>query len=226
MDKPVIQAEKLTKTYRLYAEDVHAVQDVDLTVNAGEFVCIMGPSGSGKTTLLDMIGCLDSITSGSLTVLGHEVSNMKEHQLAGIRRGKIGFVFQDFSLIPSLTALENLELAMYLARAGSTNGRAADLLERMGLGHRRNHLPRQLSGGEKQRVAIARALTTNPSILLADEPTGHLDAKNSQEIFNLLSKLNAEQGLTIVLVTHDERLGKMAQRSLYIEDGRLKSRTQ
>ena len=221
MDTPIIQAEQLTKTYTLYAEDIHAVQGVDLTVHEGEFVCIMGPSGSGKTTLLDMIGCLDSVTSGRLTVLGHEVSSLKENQLVNIRRGNIGFVFQDFSLIPSLTALENLQLALRLAGKKSSNGTAKELLEQMGLGHRQKHLPRQMSGGEKQRVAIARALTTGPRILLADEPTGHLDAKNSKEIFDLLQKLNREQGITIVTVTHDERLGRLAQRSLFIEDGQL-----
>jgi ABC-type lipoprotein export system ATPase subunit len=221
MSKLIVKAEKLTKVYKLLAEDIKAVNAIDLEINSGEFVSIMGPSGSGKTTLLDMIGCLDSITSGRLEILGKDVSKMKENKLVNLRRGKIGFVFQDFSLIPTLTALENVQLASYFAGNSLNTQKSMAFLEKVGLGHRFNHLPKQLSGGEKQRVAIARALAIEPEFLLADEPTGHLDTENSQEILNLFKQLNQKEGLSIIVATHDQKLGSQTKRTIYLQDGKV-----
>jgi len=223
MNELVVKAEKLTKVYKLFAEDIVAVNNVDLEISSGEFVSVMGPSGSGKTTLLDMIGCLDGITSGRLEILGEDVSMMKESRLVNVRRGKIGFIFQDFSLILSLTALENLQLASYFAGNSHRRQKLIALLEKIGLGHRVNHLPKQLSGGEKQRVAIARALAMEPKFLLADEPTGHLDTENSQEILNVFKRLNQEEGLTIIVATHDQKLGSQTKRTIYLRDGKIVS---
>ena len=220
MSDLIVKAEKLTKVYKLFAEEIAAVNNVDLEISSGEFVSIMGPSGSGKTTLLDMIGCLDGITSGRLEILGNDVSTMTESRLVNIRRGKIGFIFQDFSLIPSLTAIENIQLTLYFAGIQKETKESVKLLERVGLGHRVNHLPKQLSGGEKQRVAIARALATEPKFLLADEPTGHLDTGNSQEILNVFKELN-EEGLTIIVATHDAKLGSQTTRTIYLQDGKI-----
>jgi putative ABC transport system ATP-binding protein len=223
MNELIVKAKNLTKVYKLFAEDVVAVNNVDLEIGSGEFVSIMGPSGSGKTTLLDMIGCLDSITSGRLEILGNDVSKTKESKLVDIRRGTIGFIFQDFSLIPSLTALENIQLTLYFAGIKQKTQKSVDLLKKVGLGHRINHLPKQLSGGEKQRVAIARALATEPKFLLADEPTGHLDTENSQEIFKVLKQLNKEKGLTVIVATHNTELGLQAKRVIYLRDGKIVS---
>ena len=178
-------------------------------------------SSLGKTTLLDMIGCLDGITSGHLEILGKDVSAMKESRLVGIRRGNIGFIFQDFSLIPTLTALENVQIASYFVDNSPKTRKLNVFLEKVGLGHRVNHLPKQLSGGEKQRVAIARALATEPKFLLADEPTGHLDTENSQEILNVFKQLNQDEGLTIIVATHDAKLGSQAKRTIYLRDGKI-----
>ena len=221
MRELIVKAEKLTKVYKLFAEEIAAVNNVDLEISSGEFVSIMGPSGSGKTTLLDMIGCLDSITSGQLEILGKDVSVLKESRLVGIRRGNIGFIFQDFSLIPTLTALENVQLASYFAGNSQKTQKLTVFLEKVGLGHRVNHLPKQMSGGEKQRVAIARALATKPKFLLADEPTGHLDTENSQEILNVFKQLNQEEGLTIIVATHDAKLGSQTTRTIYLQDGKI-----
>ena len=223
MNELIVKAKNLTKVYKLFAEDVVAVNNIDLEIGSGEFVSIMGPSGSGKTTLLDIIGCLDSITSGRLEILGHDVSKTKEGRLVDIRRGTIGFIFQDFSLIPSLTALENIQLTLYFAGMKQEMQKSINLLKKVGLGHRINHLPRQLSGGEKQRVAIARALATEPKFLLADEPTGHLDTENSQEIFDIFKQLNQEKGLTVIVATHDAELGLKAGRVIYLKDGKIVS---
>lgn len=220
MGELIVKAEKLTKVYKLSAEEIAAVNNVDLEISSGEFVSIMGPSGSGKTTLLDMVGCLDSITSGQLEILGNDVSKMKESRLVNIRRRKIGFIFQDFSLIPSLTALENIQLTLYFAGIQKKPKESIRLLEKVSLAHRVNHLPKQLSGGEKQRVAIARALATEPKFLLADEPTGHLDIENSQEILSIFKQLN-EEGLTIIMATHNQKLGLQAKRIIYLVDGRI-----
>ncbi len=221
MNNTIVKAEKLTKAYKLFAEEIVAVDAVDLEITAGEFVSIMGPSGSGKTTLLDMIGCLDSITSGTLRILGEDVSNTPESKLVKTRRGNIGFIFQDYSLIPSLTALENLQLALFFAGQKTDRKKCLEMLERVHLGHRSRHLPKQMSGGEQQRVAVARALVTQPRFLLADEPTGHLDTKTSQTIFGLLKEINAEQGLTIILATHDASIGLETQRTIILKDGKI-----
>ena len=223
MNELIVKTEKLTKIYKLFAEEIFAVNGVDLEISSGEFVSIMGPSGSGKTTLLDMIGCLDSVTSGRLEILGTDVSKMRESKLVNIRRGKIGFIFQDFSLIPTLTALENLQLTLYFAGLRREKQKLIGLLEKVGLGNRVNHLPRQLSGGEKQRVAIARALAAQPKFLLADEPTGHLDTENSQEILNVFKQLNQQDGLTIIVATHDTKLGSQTKRTIYLQDGKIVS---
>ncbi|HQP09861.1 MAG TPA: ABC transporter ATP-binding protein [Candidatus Omnitrophota bacterium] len=220
MNPTVITARGIKKIYRLPAEDIYAVNHIDLEIRRGDYVALMGPSGSGKTTLLDILGCMDSPTQGDLTVLGHDVSGKKEGRLVHVRRGNIGFVFQDFLLIPTLTALENVEMPLYFARKPIEREKCVGILKKVGLGHRIDHLPKQMSGGEKQRVAIARALVASPAILIADEPTGNLDSKNSQEIFEVLRKLN-DEGLTIIVATHDEQLGKQAQRVIHLTDGKI-----
>lgn len=223
MSELVVKAQGLTKVYKLFAEEIAAVNNIDLEIRAGEFVSIIGPSGSGKTTLLDLIGCLDGITAGRLEILGTDVSHLNESRLVKVRRGQIGFIFQDFSLIPTLTALENVQLASYFAGNGQAKDTLREALEKVGLGHRINHLPKQLSGGEKQRVAIARALVTRPKFLLADEPTGHLDTENSQQIVEVFKRLNEEEGLTIIIATHDARIGAQTGRVIYLQDGRIAS---
>jgi putative ABC transport system ATP-binding protein len=220
----VIKANKLTKVYKLLVEEIYAVRDVDLEVAEGDFVAIMGPSGSGKTTLLDSLGCLTTITSGSLNILGKDVSQANENTLVSIRRKSLGFVFQDFLLIPTLTAIENVQLPLLFARMPQQARQATELLERVGLGKRINHLPKELSGGEKQRVAIARSLITSPKIIFADEPTGNLDTKSSEEIFSLLVDLNKKENLTVILTTHNPKLGSLAERVIYLKDGRIVSR--
>ncbi|MDI6808681.1 MAG: ABC transporter ATP-binding protein [Candidatus Eisenbacteria bacterium] len=219
MNETLIRAERITKVYRLPAEEIKAVRDIDLEIRAGEFVAIMGPSGSGKTTLLDILGCLDKISGGKLQVLGKDVSNIPENSLVNVRRRNIGFVFQEFLLIPTLTALENVELPLLFARSPQEREKAKSVLEKVGLGHRINHLPKELSGGERQRVAIARALVTSPKLLLADEPTGNLDTKSGQEIFDIFRDLNQKDGLTIVVTTHNNKLGSQANRIIYLKDG-------
>ena len=181
----------------------------------------MGPSGAGKTTLLNLIGCLDGPTSGSLSVLDRELSRLKERQLVLLRRKNIGFVFQDFFLVSSLTALENVQLPMTFARMRHDNGKAADLLERVGLSHRLDHRPHELSGGEMQRVAIARALATSPQILLADEPSGNIDTKTARSIFSLFRRFNEEEGVTVLVATHNARLAHAADRIVHLVDGRI-----
>jgi putative ABC transport system ATP-binding protein len=224
MNEVLISAEKVSKTYKLPAEEVRAVRNIDLQVRAGEFVAIMGPSGSGKTTLLDILGCLDRISSGRLQVLGKDVSGVKENSLVNMRRRNIGFVFQEFLLIPTLTAVENVELPLLFSGLPQGREKAELILYKLGLGKRINHLPRELSGGERQRVAIARALVTSPKLLLADEPTGNLDIRTGQQIFDILKELNREEGLTIVLTTHNNKLGSQAGRIIYLKDGGIVSR--
>jgi putative ABC transport system ATP-binding protein len=221
MNNTLIKAEVLTKTYRLYAEEVHAVRGVNFEIKTGEYVALMGPSGSGKTTLLDMIGCLDTITSGKLWIFDKNVSTISESRLANIRRGMIGFIFQDFSLIPSLTTLENVELARHFAGLKKDKRVSLDLIKEVGLGHRVNHLPKQMSGGEKQRAAIARALAVEPKVLLADEPTGHLDSDTAQGVFDLFARLNKEKDVTIIVATHNEQLGEQTRRTVHLRDGQI-----
>lgn len=221
MNKIIIKTEGLTKLYARGSEKIHAVDNVSLEIREGDFIALMGPSGSGKTTLLDLVGCLDSITSGSLEVFGHDVSRARESALTKLRRGKIGFIFQEFLLIPSLTVIENIELSMYFARLPQDRLKLKELLIKVGLGNRIDHLPKQLSGGERQRVAIARALAVSPKLLIADEPTGNLDTKNSQEIFDLFKKLNKEDSITIILATHNPALGSQADRTINLRDGKI-----
>ena len=221
MNNTLIKAKGLSKTYRLYAEEIHAVREADFEIAAGEYVALMGPSGSGKTTLLDLIGCLDRISAGKLWISGCDVSKLSESKLADIRRGLIGFIFQDFSLIPSLTTLENVELARYFANMPKNTERSRELIEEVGLSHRINHLPKQMSGGEKQRAAVARALAVEPKLLLADEPTGHLDTKTSQNIFDLFARLNEEKNVTIIVATHNENLGAQTRRTIKLRDGKI-----
>ena len=224
MKECMIKANKLTKVYKLLAEEIYAVRDVNLEVVEGDFIAIMGPSGSGKTTLLDSLGCLTTITNGSLSILGKDVSKAKENVLVSMRRKYLGFVFQDFLLIPTLTAIENVQLPLLFARMPQRAMQAKELLERVGLGKRINHLPKELSGGEKQRVAIARSLITSPKILFADEPTGNLDTKSGEDIFDLLADLNKKENLTVILTTHNSKLGSQAARVVYFKDGRIVSR--
>lgn len=224
MKKAVIKAERLTKVYIRGTEEVYAVNGINLDIDDGDFLALMGPSGSGKTTLLDLIGCLDNISSGRLEVFGKDVSKAKENNLVALRRGHIGFIFQEFLLIPSLTAIENVELSLYFARRPQERKRLLQLFEKVGLGHRVNHLPKEMSGGERQRVAIARALAVSPKFLIADEPTGNLDTRSSQEIFDIFKRINKDEGLTIILATHNPRLGSQADRIIYLKDGKIVSR--
>jgi len=217
----LIAAEKITKEYKLTAETIYAVRDLDLEVRRGDFIAIMGPSGSGKTTLLDILGCLDRISRGRLEVFGQDVSRARENTLVAMRRKNLGFIFQEFLLIPTLTALENVALPLQFARTTRPRKDLVALLEKVGLGHRVHHLPKQLSGGERQRVAVARALAISPQVLIADEPTGNLDTHNSQQIFDIFRQLNREENLTIVIATHDRNLGSQATSMIQMQDGML-----
>jgi putative ABC transport system ATP-binding protein len=218
----VIRTEELVKTYQMGAEQVNALRGVSFEVQYGEYVAIMGPSGSGKSTLMNLIGCLDTPTSGQYWLSGKLVSEMDDDELAYIRNKEIGFVFQTFNLLPRATALHNVELPLiYNGTNRSVRiDRAKLALERVGLGDRMHHKPNELSGGQRQRVAIARALVNSPSILLADEPTGNLDSQTSQEIMALFDDLH-EQGHTIILVTHEHDIASYAHRELQILDGRI-----
>jgi putative ABC transport system ATP-binding protein len=202
---------------------IQALRGIDLEVAHGEFVAIMGPSGSGKSTLMHILGCLDVPDAGSYRLNGQDITHMDSNQLATLRNHEIGFVFQNFNLLPRTSALENVETPLIYAGVGKSERRqqARAALERMGLGERLEHLPNQLSGGQAQRVAIARALVTQPSLLLADEPTGNVDTATSNEIMTLLDTLNRQEGLTIVLITHEHEVAAHAQRRLFLRDGRL-----
>jgi putative ABC transport system ATP-binding protein len=220
----VIRSVDLWKTYQMGAEEVHALRGVSFDVLHGEYVAIMGPSGSGKSTLMNLIGCLDTPSSGQYWLNGKLVSEMDDDELAYIRNKEIGFVFQTFNLLPRATALHNVELPLiYNGTPRTVRIEMAKLaLDRVGLGDRMNHKPNELSGGQRQRVAIARALVNNPSIILADEPTGNLDSATSQEIMSLFNQLHS-QGNTIILVTHESDIAKHAYRVLHILDGRINS---
>jgi len=204
-------------------QKVVALKNVNLRINKGEYIAVLGPSGSGKSTLLHMMGILDVPTSGKIYIEGREVSQLSEDERARIRGKKIGFVFQLFNLIPSLTALENAALPMmvYGVEKEERERRARELLEKLGLGERLNHKPSELSGGQRQRVAIARALANNPEVILADEPTGNLESKSGHEVVEIFTKLNKE-GKTVVVVTHDEDIAKHARRIIRIKDGEVK----
>lgn len=220
----LVEAIDLKKTYMLGKVPVEAVRGVNMKVEAGDFVSILGPSGSGKSTMLNLIGALDKPTSGKLLIDGVDISKLNDNQLTDLRR-RIGFVFQFFNLIPRLTALGNVELAMSIADVGKSERkqRAAKLLETVGLKDRINHKPAELSGGQQQRVAIARALANNPKFLLLDEPTGNIDSKTAAEVVGLLKKLNVENHVSIIMVTHDQNLAREANRTLEMFDGLLMS---
>jgi putative ABC transport system ATP-binding protein len=218
----LIEARELTKTYVMGAQTVHALRGVSLIVEAGEFVAIMGASGSGKSTLMNILGCLDQPSAGVYILAGEEVEIMTQDQLASIRNRRIGFVFQQFNLLPRTSALENVELPMVYAGVSPAQRRekAKTALARVGLGERGDHTPAELSGGQQQRVAIARALVNQPALILADEPTGALDTQTSNEIMLLLTELNA-QGMTVVIVTHEADIAAWAQRRLVFRDGQI-----
>ena len=225
MAAPLLQIRDLRKAYVLDGVTIQALRGIDLNVEAGEFVAILGPSGSGKSTLMHILGCLDVPDAGSYRLQGRDITQLDGNQLAALRNREIGFVFQNFNLLPRTSALENVETPLIYAGVGRTGRRqqARAQLERMGLGERLFHLPNQLSGGQAQRVAIARALVTQPSLLLADEPTGNVDTATSAEIMALLDALNREDGLTIVLITHEPEVAARAGRRLSLRDGRLEA---
>ena len=225
MAAPHIEIRDLRKAYALDGVEIEALRGIDLTVEAGELVAIMGPSGSGKSTLMHILGCLDVADSGSYRLRGEDVTRMSGDALARLRNREIGFVFQSFNLLPRTSALENVETPLIYAGVGKNerHERAREALERMGLGERLQHLPNQLSGGQQQRVAIARALVSRPSLLLADEPTGNVDTATSAEILSVLETLNRDDGLTIILITHEPDVARHAVRTLYVRDGRLEA---
>jgi putative ABC transport system ATP-binding protein len=223
MHNPLIQIQGLHKYYVMDGVQVHALRGIDLEVARGDFLAIMGPSGSGKSTLMHILGCLDTPDKGSYRLNGKDVTHMDSDALATLRNREIGFVFQSFNLLPRTTAIENVETPMIYAGINRKrrHERAAELLQRMGLGDRLYHLPSQLSGGQQQRVAIARALIISPALLLADEPTGNMDTRTSHEIMEIFCRLNREQGLTILLITHEPEIAARASRSLTLRDGLL-----
>lgn len=220
----IIKIRNISKQYNMGAEIVHALRDVSLDIDKNEYVAIMGPSGSGKSTLMNILGCLDTPTSGLYEFNGINVSRMNDNELALIRNKEIGFVFQTFNLLPRSDALHNVELPLIYAgvASGERKRRARKALEQVGLGDRITHKPNELSGGQRQRVAIARALVTNPSIILADEPTGNLDSKSGDEILALFGELH-QQGNTIIVVTHEEYVAEHARRILRLKDGLIES---
>jgi putative ABC transport system ATP-binding protein len=221
---PLIELRDVRKSYTLGEIEVHALQGVSLDVDRGEYLALMGPSGSGKTTLMNTLGCLDHPTSGSYRLEGDEVMDMSGDERAGLRNRKIGFVFQSFNLLSRTTAVENVELPLLYGsrfRGAKRRDRVRKLLHKVGLESRMDHHPSQLSGGQQQRVAIARALANEPAILLADEPTGNLDSRTSREVMGLFRQLNAEDGITVILVTHDQEVARHARRTVVLRDGRV-----
>lgn len=218
--QPVIQLHNIRKRYQIGEQEVLALRKIDLEIARGEYVALMGPSGSGKSTLMNVLGCLDTPTAGSYILNNAEVSQMSDDELSEIRNKEIGFVFQTFNLLPRLTALANVALPLVYAGYShkERNAKAAEALRSVGLGDRMDHRPNELSGGQRQRVAIARALVNNPSILLADEPTGNLDSKTSQEIMALFAEIH-DRGNTIILVTHEEDIARHARRIVRLRDG-------
>ena len=222
-NRPIYALRGVRRIYGDGGGEVQAVRDLDLQIQQGEFVVVVGPSGSGKTTLLQLLGALDRATSGEVSFEGRDLGRLRDGQLTALRLGTIGFIFQQFNLIPTLTALQNVEVALAPTRLGAAarHRRAQELLESVGLGARTDHLPSQLSGGEQQRVAIARALANEPHVLLADEPTGNLDTATGEAIMSLLESLSTERGHTVILITHDTEIAARAPRVLRMQDGRL-----
>ena len=223
-EKPIIRLQDVTRVYKVGVESIHALDGISLAVRENEYVAVMGASGSGKSTLMNVLGCLDRTTSGWYELDGQDTTKMSDAALARVRNERIGFVFQSFELLGQLSALKNVEMPLIYSKNGwwSRRKHAGSVLERVGLGDRMKHRPNQLSGGEKQRVAIARALVCNPSILLADEPTGNLDSKTSEGILKLFDRLHKE-GQTIIIVTHEEHVAQHAKRTIHMKDGRISS---
>ena len=223
-EQPLIRARALRKTYHVGDQVVHALDGLDLDIGTNEYVALMGPSGSGKSTLMNMLGCLDSPTSGTYSLNGHDVSRLEDDALADIRNREIGFVFQTFNLLPRYTALENVALPMVYAGFSKAEriSRAEEVLHQVGLGDRMDHCPNELSGGQRQRVAVGRALVMRPSIILADEPTGNLDSATSEEVMELFGDIQ-KAGNTVILVTHEEDIAAYAHRVVRLRDGRVES---
>ena len=218
----MIRLQDITKVYPMGKRELTVLREVNLHIKQGELVAIMGPSGSGKTTILNLIGCLDTPTSGSYYLEDREVSRLSSGELAQVRGQKVGFVFQTFNLLPRLSALANVDLGLRYA-GGSDRKRAMEALAKVGLSDRANHRPTELSGGEQQRVAIARALAKNPPLLLADEPTGNLDSRSGEEVISILTSLHVEQGITLVMITHDHNIAHHCQRIIHLKDGQVVS---
>ena len=219
----VVKLENVVKTYSMGESEVHALRGISFQIEQGEFLSIMGPSGSGKSTCMNMIGCLDRPTSGLVEINGKETAKMTEKELAVLRNQTVGFVFQQYHLIPSMNVLENVMLPLKYAHVDHSERveRAEAALESVGLGERMKHRPHELSGGQKQRVAIARAMVTQPKILLADEPTGALDSTTGKQVMELFKQINTEKGTTIIIVTHDPRIGESTKRCIRILDGQI-----
>ncbi len=217
----MIRMEGITKIYKMGQVEVPALRGISLEISTGEMLAIMGPSGSGKSTLMNIMGCLDQPTSGIYELEGVQVSQLNDNQLAEIRSKKIGFVFQTFNLLPRTSALANVELPLIYSGGANRRQRALEALRKVGIAERAGHRPNELSGGEQQRVALARALVSNPSLILADEPTGNLDSKTSREIMELFTQLNQSEGITVVLVTHDQEMAHYARRIIHLRDGQI-----
>lgn len=218
----VVHLNRVTKTYQTGAVAVQALRGVSLTVHRGEYLAIMGPSGSGKSTLMNILGCLDVLTTGQYLLNGHDVARLDDNELAEIRNREIGFVFQQFNLLPALSAWRNVELPLFYGGvpAAERKQRAIDALERVGLGQRIHHRPGELSGGQQQRVAVARALASEPAMILADEPTGNLDSASTEDVLSLFAELH-RSGRTVVLITHEQDVADRAQRMVHVRDGRI-----
>ncbi len=219
--EPIVEMENVSKVYQMGRVEVPALRGVNLRIQRGEFTAIVGPSGSGKTTLLNLIGCLDLPSEGSYRLQGRDVSRLGDAQLSRLRGQGIGFIFQDYSLLRRFSALRNVELPCYYARARGDRKRAQALLAQVGLAERSRHRPIELSGGEQQRVAVARALMNDPFLILADEPTGNLDSASGQQLLDLFARLNEEQGLTMLIVTHDPAISSRARRIIRMRDGQI-----